>query len=46
MAIFASPADREATLALFLLPFEGHTISLERPEDGANRVVWWRSRFT
>jgi hypothetical protein len=42
---FASPAAREATLALFPMPFEGHTISLERPEDGANRAAWTSSNF-
>jgi hypothetical protein len=40
MVVFATPADRECALARFPLQFERQTITLERPEDGANRAAW------
>ncbi|XP_051220556.1 uncharacterized protein [Lolium perenne] len=45
MVVFASPADRERALARAPLMLEGHSISLERPEDGANRAAWLHPRF-
>jgi hypothetical protein len=45
LVVFASADDREATLSRFPLRLDGHTISLERPEDGCNRAAWASSRF-
>jgi hypothetical protein len=45
MVVFATPADRECALARFPTQLEGHTISLERPEDSANRAAWQQPRF-
>jgi hypothetical protein len=45
MVVFATPADREGALARFPIQLEGHTISLERPEDSANRAAWQQPRF-
>jgi hypothetical protein len=40
LAIFATPEAREETMALFPLSFDGHTICLERPEEGSNRFTY------
>jgi hypothetical protein len=40
MVLFASEQERAAAMSRFPLPFEGHTIRLERPEEGGNRFFW------
>ncbi|CAM0878515.1 unnamed protein product [Alopecurus aequalis] len=45
MVVFHSAEDREASMALFLLSFVGHRISLEWPELAENRVGWRNSCF-
>jgi hypothetical protein len=45
LVVFASAEDREATLSHFPLRLDGHTITLERPQDGCNKAAWTSSRF-
>jgi hypothetical protein len=45
LVVFASPAVRERSMPLFPLSFDGHTIRLERPEEGCNRFAWRFSHF-
>ncbi|KAM3262261.1 hypothetical protein ACQJBY_052770 [Aegilops geniculata] len=40
MVIFSSDGVREHAMRHFPLPFEGHVVTLERPESGENRFGW------
>lgn len=40
MVVFSSEGAREHAMRHFPLPFEGHVITLERPETGENRFGW------
>jgi hypothetical protein len=45
MVLFPSPESREEAMLLFPINFDGHSIRLERPEDGHNRFSWRFSYF-